>query len=59
MIREAAARKIASDLLEPYIMRDLATASMVETATKIILNAVETDELLQEIERLETPKVPA
>ena len=52
MIREAAALKLARDLLQPYLERDMATEPLVTNWAKFIQQCVEIDELNQEIERL-------
>ena len=45
MIRKAAADKLASDLLAPFIQAGVASESTVAMASRLIMQSVEIDEL--------------
>lgn len=54
MISESSARNLAEALIGPFKERGLATDTMIESATRLILQAVEIDELEKEIARKES-----
>lgn len=54
MIRDAAALKLARDILEPFLERDLCGESSVGIVAKLIQLAVETDEKNVELAAIES-----
>ena len=54
MIRAAAALKLARDILEPFIERQMVNETSVQMAARLVVLAVQQDELEQECERKES-----